>query len=629
MPIKEKMCKLNFKSFFALLLALFLCLPCMNVYADERGYTIDNYAVHATYHTNNTISVKEVIDVNFNSYRHGIYRNIPKTLYINRDEKYKIQIQNIQVSKDPFEVDSEDGNQVIQIGDSDETIIGPHTYMISYNLVIPEDYHSNYDFMYYSVLGSNWDTTIDHFTFDIQFDKSLTKKEMSNLKVYSGNLGNRNNVLDVQTSLTQKNIKGQADHLEPNQAITIFTKLRKNYFVDAKKPVVWPCYVCLGLAILFGVYSLIRALCLKKTHITPIVSFYPPKDLDPAMVGTIVDESVDTEDLMALIPYWASLGYLRIEEKKEDLILHKVKDLPSSQKHQSLIFNGLFEKSDSIYLSELSLNFAKRMEEAKEALHSYFKGNKKLSSIDHGFVTSILSLICMLLCVLCNTKYSLLDTLFIFILSLIIFGLMFILSFSRQASKTFTKQKISGLKFGLSIALVLVLTYFVYQKSRSILSILSFPWILGGILCTALPILCSSRFSIASNYFKSVAGELLGFKDFIEKAELDQLQKLSLENPEYYYDVIPYAMVFGLSDVWTKKFTNIPLARPDWYDTYDSDPYTSYFYYRMLTRGMYEPIHENLLEYQTQQLQSTADSLGSSFGGFSGGGAGGGGGGSW
>ena len=88
-------------------------------------------------------------------------------------------------------------------------------------------------------------------------------------------------------------------------------------------------------------------------------------------------------------------------------------------------------------------------------------------------------------------------------------------------------------------------------------------------------------------------------------------------------------MVFGLSEVWTKKFTNIPLVQPEWYASYSTDPYTSYYYYRMLTRRMYEPIHQNIMDYQTEQLKSTANGLGSSFGGFSGGGAGGGGGSSW
>ncbi len=41
----------------------------------------------------------------------------------------------------------------------------------------------------------------------------------------------------------------------------------------------------------------------------------------------------------------------------------------------------------------------------------------------------------------------------------------------------------------------------------------------------------------------------------------------------------------------------------------------------MLIKNMYEPIHQNLLDYQTEQMKSTVDSMGSSFAGFSGGGA--------
>ena len=83
---KEKMFKLNFKKVFAFLFAFVLCFGCIDIYADDGGYTIDNYTVNATYNSDNTIDVKEVIDVNFSSYRHGIYRNIPETMYINRDE---------------------------------------------------------------------------------------------------------------------------------------------------------------------------------------------------------------------------------------------------------------------------------------------------------------------------------------------------------------------------------------------------------------------------------------------------------------------------------------------------------------------------------------------------------------
>lgn len=627
---KEKMFKLNFKKVITFVFALLLLIHPMNIHADDGGYTIVNYDVSANYRTNNTIDVKEVIDVNFNSYRHGIYRNIPRSMYINQDEKYKIHVKNINVSNDNFEVGSEDGNEVIQIGDANSTIIGPHTYTISYTLVIPEDYHSDFDFMYYSVLGASWQTSIDHFSFDIQFEKALNEKEMCSLKIYSGSLGNRKNDLNVDIHRTKNSVSGQAYNIGANQAITLFGKLDANYFVGAQKITTWPTYLFLGLAIVFGLYSLFRAFYLKKSHITPIVSFYPPNDMDPAYVGTIVDESADTEDLMALIPYWASLGYLRIEETKEDLVLHKIKDLNSdAKKYQSMIFQGLFKKEEDVKLSKLSKKFAKTMEDAQAVLNAEFTKDKKLSSMDHGFVTCILSVVCMLVCVLLNSKYSLLDMLILTILMAFTFLILFFLCFRKQTTSVFSNHKLSIIKNILSIALICILAFFAWYWTQSITAILNFPYMMIGILFTTLPILWSWRFSVMSSYFKEVAPELLGFKDFIEKAELDQLEKLSLENPEYYYDVIPYAMVFGLSEMWTKKFSSIALMQPDWYVSYYDDPYTSYFYYRMLTRRMYDPIHENIMNYQTEQMKSTADGLGSSFGGFSGGGAGGGGGGSW
>lgn len=627
---KEKMFKLNFKKVLAFLFAFILCFGCIDVYADDGGYTIDDYTVNAIYHSNNTIDVKEVIDVNFSSYRHGIYRNIPETMYVNRNEKYKLKIQYINVFNDEYEVDSDSGNRVIQIGSEDYTIIGPHTYTLTYTIMIPEDYHSDLDFIYYSVLGNNWDTTISHFSFDIQFEKALTEEEMSNIQVFSGSLGNQSNALNVNPIITSTSIRGSAYDIGAKQAITIFGQLRQGYFVGAKQTTSKIPFIFLGLAILFGLYSLIRALLLKKAHITPIVNFYPLKDMDPAMVGTIVDESVDQEDLMALIPYWASKGYLTISETEDDLVLTKVENHePPILKHQKKIYNGLFKTKNSVKLSKLSSKFGKAMDDAKEALNDEFSGDKKLSTIDHGFVTTILAMICMIVCILFNTRYSIVDNLIETILATFSFVLMMVMNYSVAATGVFNKNKLGALKKVLSVAFILILAYFIYRQCDSILSIVSFEYMMVGIVVVSLPILLSPRFNVVSEYFKSVAGDLLGFKDFIEKAEVPQLERLSMENPSYYYDVIPYAMVFGLSEMWTKKFSTIPLAQPDWYDSYYSDPYSSYFYYRMLTRSMYEPIHQNLLDYQTEQMKSTADSMGSSFGGFSGGGAGGGGGGSW
>ena len=62
-------------------------------------------------------------------------------------------------------------------------------------------------------------------------------------------------------------------------------------------------------------------------------------------------------------------------------------------------------------------------------------------------------------------------------------------------------------------------------------------------------------------------GRILGFKEFIRTAELDRIQRLVEENPSYFYNVLPYAYVFGLTDRWAKKFEGITVQPPAWYDS--------------------------------------------------------------
>ena len=79
------------------------------------------------------------------------------------------------------------------------------------------------------------------------------------------------------------------------------------------------------------------------------------------------------------------------------MVLTKVENHePPILKHQKKIYNGLFKTKNSVKLSKLSSKFGKAMDDAKEALNDEFSGDKKLSTIDHGFVTTILAMICMI-----------------------------------------------------------------------------------------------------------------------------------------------------------------------------------------------------------------------------------------
>lgn len=116
-------------------------------------------------------------------------------------------------------------------------------------------------------------------------------------------------------------------------------------------------------------------------------------------------------------------------------------------------------------------------------------------------------------------------------------------------------------------------------------------------------------------------GKVKGFKNFLETAEKEKLEALVLDDPTYFYNILPFTYVFGISDKWIKKFESITLSEPEWYDS--EDPFTTIRLNRFLLSTM------NSASYQVVEASSYSSGGGFSGGGFSGGGSGGGGGSSW
>ena len=57
----------------------------------------------------------------------------------------------------------------------------------------------------------------------------------------------------------------------------------------------------------------------------------------------------------------------------------------------------------------------------------------------------------------------------------------------------------------------------------------------------------------------------MGFRNFIANAEYERIKILSEENPQYFYEILPYAQVLGMRSRWAEKFEDIIRERPSWY----------------------------------------------------------------
>ncbi|MGL5578409.1 MAG: hypothetical protein ACRDB7_04820, partial [Fusobacteriaceae bacterium] len=100
------------------------------------------------------------------------------------------------------------------------------------------------------------------------------------------------------------------------------------------------------------------------------------------------------------------------------------------------------------------------------------------------------------------------------------------------------------------------------------------------------------------------------------------------ENPGYFYNILPYTIVLGVSQVWADKFKDLQIPPPQWYGGSNiGNAFMMASFMRGINNSM-GALNDSMLS--SPKAPTNFGGGGSSMGGgSSGGGAGGGGGGSW
>jgi uncharacterized membrane protein YgcG len=384
------------------------------------------------------------------------------------------------------------------------------------------------------------------------------------------------------------------------------------------------------------------------------VEFYPPDDLNPAEIGYLIDGKVDDKDLLAMILFWASQGYLTIEEtaKGKFILTRTEKDASDYDEIPARLFQSLFPTDNkSVDLSKRNGSFAAAMSSAKDQLKKQFNdgsdalfNKKSLKLRKLGLFLSFIPLAMYFIVEAFMTESSSPYT--PAMLLLLVVGFMFVPMGMAILVLLYTGAKhiISALRWkAIFIAVPLIAIGFPYLIK---LFPVSTPMSAGAFISVALCGFFSYHIARKSDYYSDVLGKIKGFKNFIKTAEMDKLKAIFDEDPAYFYNILPYAWVFGLSDKWSEKFEIIAKAPPSWYTGFYSDGCVSNFspVYLASSLGRYEQKSSGRFSSKGVSSPLAGGSIfyngggggfsggGGSFsggGGSSGGGSGGGGGGSW
>ncbi len=82
-----------------------------------------------------------------------------------------------------------------------------------------------------------------------------------------------------------------------------------------------------------------------------------------------------------------------------------------------------------------------------------------------------------------------------------------------------------------------------------------------------------------TQYGEYITAKVKGFRHFLMTAEKSRLEALVVENPNYFYNILPYTYALNISKKWIKKFENIPIPEADMGTfNYGSDYAYSNFY---------------------------------------------------
>ena len=565
------------------------------------GFTIREFQIVMDVDESNSVNVQETINVHFyEGGHHGIYRSLPYWLkYTNKDgvtQSKKASIRDFKAIGDKYSLDTVEGRRRIRIGDENETIpVGDYTYEISYRYDLGGDSYEGFDEFIFHAFGDFWGTEINNASLIINLPKSINENQ---IKFYSDKYRKKDITSYVNYYVVDKTIYANVSpNYQLNSSLTIDLELPDGYFIGASNTYgvlsLSLCLLCIIIAFVSIVLWLKYGKDLDKEPET--VEFYAPNGLDAAEIGFLYKQDTGRKLAIALIVELASKGFIKIQESKDDQTITITKTAITD-------IDRYFKREMHIVkLKELNVGIFNKNYQYKDILKKYFPDNSTENTLTTNFNTFL------------DEAQFLLENEYIKIESdtldnhsmeeretirknlasqeflgkpkmssneKIVYDYLFVdsdetvLSDNKTFYQSFNKvadnvrecfdDKVndliahkymffSSLGFCLSV-LCFILSYSFFEDLNPKYSTL-YLWAFISMIVTFIFSLLMKR---RNSYGESIRAKIKGFKNYIELVDKNQIDKITNENANYFYDILPYAYVLGVSKKWINKFEKIP-----------------------------------------------------------------------
>lgn len=504
-----------------------------------------------------SLLVTEVIDYDFgDGIHHGILRAIPTRERFDdeQDRRYPLEVLSVDGSPgtpDQYTTAERAGVTHIKIGDPQRTVTGVHTYTLTYRVRGALNHFPGHDELYWDAIGDRSSVAAELATVRVTAPGGVTR-----VACFAGATSTRPCTRATKDGPTAAFTHGR---LAPFEALTVAVAFPAGA-VPTLQPILdrrlapgsWtlagfrhafaftPATVAATVsagALVLAVFAILlwrsgrdrrysgsavdaafgcsggeQRVGLLQDRRVP-VEFTPPEGVSPAQAGLLIDERVQTRDVIATLIDLARQGHLRIEEIGENgrgpknWKLVKLRESDELLEHERLLIHALFRhrtRPNQVLLSELEDRFAANLHTVQDALYR--------DGMANGW-------------------------------------------FAHRPDHVRRRWTIAGV--GLAVAGVALLAAAV-AHTRMALPATSV--VFAGLLLAAGARWMPRRTAKGT----ALATRVQGFRRFIEEADAERAR--FAEQRRLFTDYLPYAIVFGCADKWAKVFAGLDgVPEPDWY----------------------------------------------------------------
>jgi uncharacterized membrane protein len=552
----------------------------------QRSWRISDFQSNIAVMQDGTLMVTEHISLVFLGEWHGIHRTLPLEYPGPHGTNYTLFLKVHSVTDESGTALKYDSS--VKNGYRDLKIFIPgavdasRQVNIHYEVLNGIRFFDQYAELYWNVTGNDWEVPIDHAAAFVLFpDKASGQLRAQG---FTGMYGSHDQDLKAEVKANQVSFESN-NPLPMRGGLTLDVYIpkgildepsaftRAGWFLRSNGIILLPIF---SFAVMFTMWWYKGRDPDPGMSVAPM--YDPPKDMSPAEVGSLIDDSVDPRDITSTIVDLAVRGYLHIEEKQEKVLFFKSTDYifkllkqrnewDELRAHEITMLNNMFTGSDVIHISELKNRFYLALPGVKRSILSELK-EKGMYSVDPDSANA----------------YR--------VLAVLIIAAPFVILQVTGMAQFFLAPGVAI--FSIVAALVIVF--------------------LIGRLMTA----------------KTLRGvrtvvEIRGFREFMDRVDGDRLRTMPQDTFEKF---LPFAMALGVEKHWANAFQGIIQNPPTWYTGTYPGGYFNPIFFTSSMNSLSSSTYEAFTAAPRSSSSGSGFSSGGGFsgGGFSGGGFGGGGG---